>query len=151
LRTDGQAARVLNRFAVFVAAGSTAALMVIAFSPLAGWWQQQLAGLSEELTELAIPALRLGALIPALATAQSLLRGIVIKEGATGAIAQATIVNLGLLALVLLVGVVTGWMPGVFLAALALTAARLGESVLLWLRARSLPPLLEPVPVTGHG
>jgi hypothetical protein len=149
LRTDGQAARVLNRFAVLVAAGSTVALLVVAFSPLAGWWQQQLAGLSPELTELAIPALRLGALIPALAVAQSLLRGIVIKEGATGAIAQATIVNLALLALVLLMGATTGWMPGVFLAALALTAARLGESVWLWVRTRSLRPGLGGVAVQG--
>ena len=134
---DGPAAmKVLRRFAITLAGASLALLLTIAFTPLALWWQQQIAGLSEELTAFAVPALQLAALLPVLAVIQSWLRGVVITGKATGAIAQATVINLGVLMTVLLLGAKGGWLPGTSLAAVALTASQLVESVWLWRGAR---------------
>ncbi len=134
---DGPAAmKALRRFAITLAGASLALLLTIAFTPLALWWQQQVAGLSEELTALAVPALQLAALLPVLAVIQSWLRGIVVTGKATGAIAQATVINLGVLMTVLLLGAKGGWLPGTSLAAVALTASQLVESVWLWRGAR---------------
>lgn len=134
---DGPAAmKALRRFAITLAGASLALLLTIAFTPLAPWWQQQIAGLSEELTALAVPALQLAALLPVLAVIQSWLRGIVVTGKATGAIAQATVINLGVLMTVLLLGAKGGWLPGTSLAAVALTASQLVESVWLWRGAR---------------
>ena len=134
---DGPAAmKALRRFAITLAGASLALLLTIAFTPLAPWWQQQVAGLNEELTALAVPALQLAALLPVLAVIQSWLRGIVVTGKATGAIAQATVINLGVLMTVLLLGAKGGWLPGTSLAAVALTASQLVESVWLWRGAR---------------
>lgn len=134
---DGPAAmKTLWRFAVILTVGSLALLLTLAFTPLAPWWQQQIAGLSEKLTAFAVPALRLAVLLPVLSAIQSWLRGIVVVGKETGAIAQATVINLAVLMAVLLVGASGDWLPGVSVAALALTASQLVESVWLWRGAR---------------
>ncbi len=134
---DGPASlKTLRRFAVMLAVGSLALLLTIAFTPLAYWWQRQIAGLSEELIALAIPALRLSVLIPLLAAIQSWLRGIAVVGKATGAIARATVINLIVLLAVLLIGVNGGWLAGASVAALALTASQVAESAWLWFGAR---------------
>jgi hypothetical protein len=136
-KLNGPAAmRALRRFAVMLGVVALLLLLTIAFTPLASWWQQQIAGLSAELTALAVPALQLAVLLPVLNVLQSWLRGIVVAGKATGAIAQATVINLVVLVTGLLVGASGGWLPGASLAAVALTAAQLSESVWLWHGAR---------------
>ena len=130
------AMKTLRRFTVIVGVGSLTLLVMIAFTPLAPWWQQWIAGLSEELTTFAVPALRFAVLIPVLAAAQSWLRGLLIADKATDAIAHATVINLAVLVTMLLLGAEQGWMPGASVAAIALTAAQLLESAWLWCRAR---------------
>jgi hypothetical protein len=134
---DGpEAMRTLRHFALAIGAAALVMLLVLAFTPLAPWWQQQIAGLSEELTAFAVPALQLALLLPALAVFQSWLRGIIVTAKATGAIAQATVINLVVLTTVLLVGANGGWMAGASVAALALTTSQLAESACLWRGAR---------------
>jgi hypothetical protein len=136
-RLDGPAAmKTLRRFAVMLGAVALVLLLTMAFTPLASWWQRRIAGLSEELTAFAVPALQLAVLLPVLNVLQSWLRGIVVMGKATGAIAQATVINLGVLVIVLLVGARGGWLPGASLAAVSLTASQLVESVWLWRGAR---------------
>jgi len=136
-RLDGPVAmRVLRQFATILGAVALILLVAIAFTPLAPWWQQQIAGLTDELTAFAIPALQLAVLLPVLNVLQSWLWGIVVAGKATGAIAQATVINLAVLVTTLLVGARGGWLPGASLAAVALTAAQLLESAWLWRGAR---------------
>ena len=147
---DGPAAmKALRRFAVMLAVGSWALLLTVAFTPLAPWWQMQIAGLSAELTAFAVPALRLAALLPVLAVVQSWLRGIVVTGKATAAIGQATVINLAVLMTVLLLGAERGWFPGVSLAAIALTASQLVESAWLWHGARPARRLILGQPQVG--
>ena len=134
---NGPAAmKMLRRFSTMVGLGSQALLLAIAFTPLAPWWQQQIAGLDQELTAFAVAALQLAALLPALTVVLNLLRGIVVTGRATGVIAQATVINLVALVAVLLAGARLGWLPGASLAAVALTISQLAESAWLWRGAR---------------
>ena len=134
---NGPAAmKTLRRFAMMVGVGSLALLLLIAYTPLASWWQQQIAGLSEELTVFAVAALRLAVLLPVLAVVVNMLRGIVVTGKATSGIAQATVLNLVALGSVLLIGARLSLLPGASLAAVALTVSQLTESVWLWCRAR---------------
>jgi hypothetical protein len=130
------AAKTLWRFAAMVGIGSSALLLLIAFTPLGLWWQQGIAGLSEELTTFAMSALRLAALLPALTVIINMLRGVVVTGKATGVIARATAINLAVLVAVLLVGAKLSFLPGVSLAAIALTTSQLMESIWLWRGAR---------------
>ena len=130
------ALKTLRRFATMVGVGSLTLLLTIAFTPLAPWWQQRIAGLSEELTVFAVAALRLAALLPVLTVILNMLRGIVVTGKATSIIAQATMLNLFALVSVLLVGANLGLLPGVSLAAVALTVSQLAESAWLWHGAR---------------
>ena len=130
------AIKTLRRFGAMLSVGALALLSVVAFTPLAPWWQQQIAGLDKELTAFAIPALRLGVLLPVLTALQSWLRGIIVIGKATGTIAQATAINLAVLVTVLLAGASGGWMPGASLVAVALTVSQLVESAWLWRGAR---------------
>jgi hypothetical protein len=135
---DGPAAmKTLRRFASLVGVGSLALLLIIAYTPLAPWWQQQIAGLSEDLTVFAVAALRLAVLLPVLAVVVNMLRGIVVTGQATSIIAQATVLNLLALGSVLLIGARRGLLPGASLAAVALTVSQMTESAWLWHGARS--------------
>jgi hypothetical protein len=80
---------------------------------------------------------RVAVLLPVVAAWGSWLRGQLTSQRATPALTLATIVNLVTLALVVLVGVAIR-MPGVALAAVALTTATTAESASLWLSARRL-------------
>lgn len=134
---DGPAAmKTLRRFATMVGVGSLALLLFIAYTPLAPWWQQRIAGLSEELTLFAVAALRLAVLLPALAVVVNMLRGIVVTGRTTSGIAQATVLNLVVLGAVLLIGARLGLLPGASVAAVALTVSQLTESAWLWRQAR---------------
>jgi len=132
------AMKTLRRFAAMVGVGSLALLLTIAYTPLAPWWQQRIAGLSEDLSVFAVAALRLAVLLPVLAVVVNMLRGIVVTGKATSAIAQATVLNLLALGSVLLIGAKLGLLPGVSLAVVALTVSQLAESVWLWRGARPI-------------
>ena len=88
-------------------------------------------------------ALRLAVLLPVLAVAVNMLRGIVVTGKATNVIAQATVLNLLALTLVFLIGGKLGLLPGVSLAAVALTVSQLTESAWLWRGARPVGRMLQ--------
>ena len=131
-----QAITALRRFATALSVGSLLLLLAIAFTPLAPLWQGSVAGLDDELTGFAIPALRLGILLPVVAVLLSWFRGIVVTVKATQTIAQATVINVTILVLALVIGASVGWLPGASIAAIALTVSRLAETAWLWRRAR---------------
>jgi hypothetical protein len=126
----------LRTFSIALGAGSLALILAVALTPLGPWWQRRVAGLSADLAAFAVPALQLAVLLPLFAVVQSWLRGIVVYGQATGAIAQATVVNLAVLAATFLAGASLSELPGASLAAIALTASQGVESAWLWRSAR---------------
>jgi hypothetical protein len=130
--------RALGRFSLMLAALSAGMVALIAYTPLVTWWLQEIAGLDSELTQFAIPALRLSVLVPALTVALSWWRGLIVRSQATGALGEATLISLVVLAVLVWLITVAGNLAGASMAALAITVARLVETVWLGYRARSL-------------
>jgi small-conductance mechanosensitive channel len=103
----------------------------VAFTPAYGVVMGGVYNLSEELQQLAQPAVQVMVALPLLMGVQSLLRGVLIREGATGAVRTAMIVNVLTLAAAIVAGMVVLSPTGVMLAAMATLAGGVGE--LVWL------------------
>ena len=129
---DGPATRrTLRRFVIGVGAVSLFLLVGLAFTPVGPWWQRRIAGLDVELTAFAMPALRWGMLVPLLEVIRGWLRGNLVVARSNGAIVWATVCNLLVLLVVLMVGANLGVLPGASLAAIAMTVSQLVEGAFL--------------------
>lgn len=127
----------LQDFAALIGVWSLLLMILVACTPIGPWWQREVAGLPNELIDLAVPTLQLVLLLPLLATIQSWFRGVVVFGRKTGTVAWATVINLVVLSAVLIGGVNIGGVVGAFLSALALTLSQIIESLWLWHSARS--------------
>ena len=83
----------LRRFAFGLGIAASAALALIAFTPLAGFWFETVSGLSPELASFAIVPARILAPFPALSVLLSFQRGILVQGRHTGPITGATVVE----------------------------------------------------------
>lgn len=119
------------RFAALLAAGSTAVMCLITFTPLAWVWFRDISGLTPELTRFALTPIRILTLIPALSILLSLQRAVLVHGRHTGPITPATAVEVGgiVLALVVLIGGLD--LVGVTAAALAFIVGRAAGNLLL--------------------
>ena len=83
----------LRRFAFGLGIAASAALALIAFTPLAGFWFETVSGLSPELASFAIVPVRILAPFPALSVLLSFQRGVLVHGRRTGPITGATVVE----------------------------------------------------------
>ncbi|MCH7777819.1 MAG: hypothetical protein IH878_15005 [Gemmatimonadetes bacterium] len=83
----------LRRFAFGLGIAASAALALIAFTPLAGFWFETVSGLSPELASFAIVPVRILAPFPALSVLLSFQRGVLVQGRHTGPITGATVVE----------------------------------------------------------
>jgi hypothetical protein len=125
----------VRRFTFNVAVGAVLTLALIAFTPLADLYLRQVAGVSADLARFAVPGLQSALLLPGLTALQSWLRALLMKREATSGIYQAMGLNLIVTAVTLALGVALE-VPGIQVAAAALTVAMLVELVFLGQRAR---------------
>lgn len=135
LATDQAAYRRVRTFSLSLSALMGLLLALVAFTPLYGLVMGGVYNLSPALQELARPALQVLSLYPLLMGGQSLLRGVLIRSGCTGAVRAAMTANVLALTAALLLGVWFSSLTGVLVAALAVMAGGLVE--LIWLRWRS--------------
>ncbi len=123
--------RELLRFAVGLAIASSAALAVIAFTPLVTVWYQTISGLSPELAALAVTPTRIMAVLPALSVLLSFQRGMLVVGRLTRPITTATVVEvmgIGAGLALLIHGFHTA---GVTAAAISFVIGRLGSNLYL--------------------
>ena len=127
---DPDQATVL-RFARLLGFGATAAMSLIAFTPLAWIWFHDVSGLTPELTRFAIVPTRILSVLPALSVLLSMQRAILVHGRRTGPITRATMIELTgiLVALILLIGGLD--MIGAIAAAIAFLAGRIGGNLAL--------------------
>ena len=85
--------RRISRFAAVLGIAATLALLVMAFTPLAGIWFLHVAGLSKELAALSILPLRLFSLIPFFSVLLAFQRSILLFGRNTRPITVATVVE----------------------------------------------------------
>jgi hypothetical protein len=132
LAVDREAYRRVSRFSLFLSVLFSVLMGLVAFTPLYGLVMGGVYNLSADLQDLARPATQIMVLLPLIMGAQSLLRGLLIREGQTGAVRSAMTTNVVALGAALLLGVTGLSLAGVTLAAVATLAGSIAE--LVWLR-----------------
>jgi hypothetical protein len=137
--------RNLRRFAILLAAGVTAAIALIAATPLAGVWFSGVSGLPPELAAVGRSALWAALLIPAFTVLQSWFQGALVHSRRTRPVSEAIALHLAAVAVLFPIAI----------AALADSAQRIAVSGLsvvwavfaignavqtawLWLRSRGV-------------
>ena len=121
-------ARSVGRFAWVLGLGSSAALALVAFTPLADLWFVRISGLEPELARFAVTPARILVPLPALSVALSYQRAILVQAHRTGPITLATATEVALIALTFtLAGWGLGWV-GVTAAFVAFLFGRAGAN-----------------------
>lgn len=147
----------LKRFTWILAGAASAALVVVAGTPIARFWFGTISALRPELAELGVRAIWYALPMPALVVAHSWLTGRLVHARRTRGVTEA--VGLGLLAstLFLVGGVLAGQYVGLFVVWLGFDLGALVQLAWLWRRSRALedesgmPREAAAEPVVSHG
>ena len=121
----GEHYRELRNFVFGLAVFSSAALAIVAYTPLVTVWYRDVAGLPPELVELALAPTRILVILPAITVLISFQRALLINARNTSPLGGATLTEIAGIASVLFVGIWWYNMIGVYVAALALVVGRL--------------------------
>jgi Na+-driven multidrug efflux pump len=133
---DEVAYRRVRNFSMSLSVFFSLLLGVVAFTPLYGLVMGGVYNLSPELQEVARPATQLMVLYPLLMGAQSVLRGVLIRGGCTGAVRTAMTAHVVALVGTVVAGVVFFPYSGAVVAAIAVMAGALVELAWLYWRRR---------------
>ena len=88
-------------------------------------------------------ALGLGVPLTVLTMFISFFQGIIVNEEKTGAIAEAVVIFLGAMGIILAVGIITQAYRGVYVAATSFTVAHVAQIIWLLIRSRKQRRLLR--------
>jgi len=117
--------RKVKNFAVVLGIGTSAALFLIAFTPLSRFWFQNLSGLNNQLTHFAVLPLQITAIFPALTVLICFQRSMLIVTRVTNPISIATAIEAFGIFSVLLLAMLYFPLPGIVAATLAYVIGRL--------------------------
>ena len=140
--------RPLGRFALNLGLILSGALVLVAFTPLAGLWFRGVSGLTTELARFALTPTRLLVLIPGLTVLLCFQRALLVTRRATMPITYATLVEVAGVLLGLLICVNIFHMIGAVAAAIALVAGRAGSTAYLLRPCRRI--VISRDPARGH-
>jgi hypothetical protein len=126
----------LGQFSRGVGVVLSGALLVISFTPLAGFYFSTLIGLSPKLTGIAVPAAQVGILLPLMTALLYHYRGVLTAEKKTVPITVGMAVELLVMGTVLFGGISLGY-SGVTAAAAALTVGIAVDALLLVIYTRT--------------
>ncbi len=115
----------LRNFAILMGVLTVTGLGLIAFTPLAAMWFQQVSGLSIELAQFAFLPAQLMTLLPALTVLISFQRSLLVSSAFTSPITTATAIEVTGIILVLWISIFFCDAVGAVAAALAYTTGRL--------------------------
>jgi hypothetical protein len=128
----------LRIFANWLIGTSTAALALVAFTPLARLYFDQIAALQPDLVKLAQIGLWFTLPLPALSVLQSWYQGAILWGRRTRAITEAVGIYLLTSTLSLTAGVVWGQTIGLYIGLASLTLSTIAQTLWLWQRSRSV-------------
>lgn len=147
----------LRRFTASLAVALSALFALVAITPGARLWFENVSGLSPRLAAFAIAPTIVLAVVPAVNTLISWQRGLLVHVKRTPTITRAVAINLVVLAGVMLGAATLLPIAGATMAALALAASVTAEWLFLWWRSRSAahqartaPAPEIPVPLLDH-
>jgi len=138
----------LRRFTAGLTAAVTAAMVLLAASPLANLWFAIAMGLPADLAALARQAFWLALPLPALNVLQSWFQGSMVYDGRTRGITEATAVYLLASSAVMLVGALWGQLPGIYVGLAGLAVGFALQVAWLWWRSR---PALAQIAAAAPG
>lgn len=131
LAEDEANATPVYRFAWMLALGASAAMALIAFTPLAWVWFRDISNLSVELTSFALPPTRIMTLLPGLSVLLALQRAILVAARRTAPLTWASAIEV--LGIVLVLAALIGRfdLVGALAAAIALVVGKLASTLYL--------------------
>jgi hypothetical protein len=135
-RPGGYAA--LRRFARRLALALTAGALLVAATPLAGWWFGGVTGLPPDLSRLAVATLWIGLLMPAVTVFQSWHQGMLVHSRRTRGVTESVVIYLVVVAALLAIGAAWAPWPGLLVAYGATLAGNLCQAFWLARCTRSL-------------
>jgi hypothetical protein len=138
---DPGARRALRRFALILGTGTSLAILAIAATPLASFYFGKVSALPPPLLALARRAIWLALPLPMLSVLQSWYQGNILHGGRTRTITEAVGIFLVVNAVGLIVGIVHGGTPGLYVAIAASAVGAIAQ--ITWLRIRSLRPAIS--------
>jgi hypothetical protein len=146
----------LRRFAGWLAAGSVAALTLVAATPLATFWFGTLSALRPALVEMARLGLWFALPLPVFAVLQSWFQGAILHSRRTRGVTEAVVIYLVVSAVLYPLGVAWGQVAGLYIGLAVMALSMAAQTFWLWFRSRgvlehvrrrdSMPVGVEPVP-----
>lgn len=128
--------RVLRKFGYIAALGTLAIVLLFVLTPLSELWLTVISNLGSAMAYDARVALLFGMPLAVLTMFISFYQGIIVHEEKTSAIAEAVVIFLTAMGIVLGIGIITQSFKGVYVAASAFTIAHATQIIWLWLRSR---------------
>ena len=126
----------LRRFTGLLSTTTTAALFLLAATPLSEFWFVQVSALSPHLADLAQKSVWIALPLPALSVLQSWYQGAILHGRQTRGITESVIIYLVTSGVVLGAGVQWGQMTGLYIGMAALGLSVLSQTIWLWLRCQ---------------
>lgn len=127
----------IRRFTVILSLSTCGLLSLMAFTPLASFWYEGIAGLSPSLAGLALTTTQIMAILPATSAYISFQRSLLVVTGHTGPISVATAIEVGMIIVVMLLAIGPLNSVGVFAAAASVVIGRLcANAYLEWQKHR---------------
>ena len=127
----------LRRFTVLLGGLTTGALLIIAATPVAAFWFENVSGLAPNLVALARNSLWFALLLPALSVLQSWYQGVILHSRRTRSITEAVVMYLVVISVVLTAGIAWGTVAGIYVGLVAISAGEFLRNG--WLAWRSQP------------
>jgi hypothetical protein len=128
---SGSNYKILRKYALILSAVLTGILFIIALSPLADIWFNNISGLSVELTQFVRMPLIIMGIFPLLTVLISFQRALLVGVNNTRPITLATITEFCGIVVVLLIGVRVFWAAGAVAASAAFVLGRIGANLYL--------------------
>ena len=131
--------RTLRRFAALLTALTTILLLAVAATPLAPFWFARVAGLNPRLAAMAGWGLWVALPLPGLTVLRSWYQGTLVHSHRTRTITAAMLIYALANGALLLAGVASGWIAGLYVGLAALGAGAAFQTAWLWRSSRPLP------------
>ena len=129
--------------ALILSATTTAALLMIAATPLSSFWFRYISALDLPLAELAQRGIWIALPLPALSVMQSWYQGAILYGRKTQGITESVVVYLLISAATFGIGVWLNSITGLYIGLVALTLSVAAQTFWLWMRSRPVLAQLQ--------
>lgn len=126
----------LRRFTIWLAAGTTAGLLILAATPLSAFWFEKVSALNPNLASLARNGLWIGLFLPAMTVYQSWFQGAILNGRRTRGITEAVVIFLVSSGALLTAGVIWGRVTGLYIGLGVFVVSSAAQNIWLWHRSR---------------